>query len=312
MQERASKPYSGQGRAEGLPSKRRRKRQQGHLLIVSGMSGAGKTLALQTLEDIGYFCIDNLPPSLLPTLVARAQQGQRVAAVIDSRADEPLSEFISVLQQLRRQRVPIELLFLDCTDEMLIRRFKETRRPHPLARDRLSLHDAIAQERELLAPLREMADRVLDTALFRPQDLRGTIRSLYCEADAPAPLRLRLISFGYKYGIPADADLVFDVRFLRNPHYVPELHPLPGTDPAIRDYVLSDKQTQAFLSELERFLSHLLPQYQQEGKAYLTLGIGCTGGRHRSVVIADYLREWFAQQGYRVSVAHRDLERGEE
>jgi len=296
----------------GMVGKRSRKRRQGHLLIVSGMSGAGKTLALQTLEDIGYFCIDNLPPSLLPTLVARARRGQRVAVVIDSRADEPLSEFVNAFEQLRGDRVPAELLFLDCADEALIRRFKETRRPHPLANEQLSLPQAIAHERVLLAPLREKADRVLDTTLFRPQDLREAIRSLYREAGAPAPLRLRLISFGYKYGIPADADLIFDVRFLRNPHYTPNLQPLPGTDPAIRDYVLSDKQTQAFLCELERFLSHLLPQYQQEGKAYLTLGIGCTGGRHRSVVIADYLSEWFAQQGYRVSVEHRDLERGDE
>jgi UPF0042 nucleotide-binding protein len=300
-----------------MVGKRSRKRRQGHLLIVSGMSGAGKTLALQTLEDIGYFCIDNLPPSLLSTLVVRARQGQRVAAVIDSRADEPLSAFVNALEQLRGEHIPAELLFLDCADEVLIRRFKETRRPHPLANEgaaptALSLPNAIAHERALLAPLREKADRVLDTTLYRPQDLREAIRSLYREAGAPAPLRLRLISFGYKYGIPADADLVFDVRFLRNPHYMPNLQPLPGTDPAIRDYVLSDKQTQAFLSELERFLSHLLPQYQQEGKAYLTLGIGCTGGRHRSVVIADYLSEWFAQRGYRVSVEHRDLERGDE
>jgi UPF0042 nucleotide-binding protein len=312
MQKRASTQGSGQGSTAALPTKRSRTQRQGHLLIVSGMSGAGKTLALQTLEDIGYFCIDNLPPSLLPTLVKRVRGGQRVAAVIDSRADEPLSELADALQQMRRQRVPIELLFLECADEALIRRFKETRRPHPLTQHQLSLPEAIAQERELLAPLREQADRVLDTTHFRPQDLRGAIRSFYCEAGAPAPMRLRLISFGYKYGVPADADLVFDVRFLRNPHYVPELQPLPGTHPAVRDYVLSEKQTQLFLGELERFLSYMLPQYQQEGKAYLTLGIGCTGGRHRSVVIADYLKEWFAQQGYRVSVEHRDLERGEE
>ncbi|MEN3000646.1 MAG: RNase adapter RapZ [Armatimonadota bacterium] len=293
------------------------KKKQGRFVVLTGVSGAGKTLALQTLEDIGYFCIDNLPPSLLKTLMARVNQGQRVAVVVDTRADEPLLDAAQTIQDWRKQGIPVEVLFLDCADEALLRRFKETRRPHPLASGERQasstrLQDAIARERELLAPLRAIADRVLDTTLFRPHDLREAIRAMYREAGAPVPLRLRLVSFGYKYGLPADADLVFDVRFLRNPHYVPELHPRPGTDPAVQEYVLSDKQTQSFLAELERFLLHLLPQYQQEGKAYLTIGIGCTGGRHRSVVLADYLRDWFARQGYRVTVEHRDMERGGE
>ncbi|MCS7064963.1 MAG: RNase adapter RapZ [Fimbriimonadales bacterium] len=300
---------------------RGRHKAQGQLVVLTGVSGAGKTLALQTLEDMSYFCIDNLPPSMLETLTARVSAGRRVAVVVDTRSGEPLTNAVGVIERLRKRGTPLEVLFLDCADEALLRRFKETRRPHPLASGEFnyspfathdSLQGAIARERELLAPLREIADRTLDTTLFRPQDLREAIRAVYREADAPAPLRLRIVSFGYKYGVPADADLVFDVRFLRNPHYVPELKPRPGTDPAVRDYVLSDKQTQAFLAELERFLAHLLPQYQQEGKAYLTIGVGCTGGRHRSVVLADYLRDWFAQQGYRVTVEHRDLERGEE
>ncbi len=344
-----------------------RKKRRGRLVVLTGVSGAGKTLALQTLEDIGYFCIDNLPPSMLESLSARVKRGQRVAVVVDSRSDEPLTDAVQRVQQLRAHRIPVEVLFLDCADEVLLRRFKETRRPHPLdsrmgvpnsstgvspvqsglgilpikpdepeaqatqsglgilpikpdepeaqaTQKGISprLQDAIVRERDILAPLREIADRVLDTTLFRPQDLREAIRAMYSEADTPVPLRLRIISFGYKYGVPADADMVFDVRFLRNPHYVPDLQPRPGTDPAVRDYVLGDKGTQAFLAELERFLSHLLPQYQQEGKAYLTVGIGCTGGRHRSVVLADYLRDWFAQQGYRATVEHRDLERGDE
>ncbi|GBC94087.1 Nucleotide-binding protein [bacterium HR15] len=307
---------AGAGRSRHEPT--------GQLVVLTGLSGAGKTLALQTLEDIGYFCIDNLPPSMLAMLFTRAKRGQRVAVVVDARAGEPLTDAVQTIQRGRNQRIPVEVLFLDCADEVLLRRFKETRRPHPLANSEWrrvdsegrtaqgSLQDAITRERELLAPLREIADRTLDTTLFRPQDLREAIRAMYHEANAPAPLRLRIISFGYKYGIPADADLVFDVRFLRNPHYVPELQPRPGTDPAVQDYVLGDKQTQAFLAELERFLAHLLPQYRQEGKAYLTIGIGCTGGRHRSVVLANYLGEWFAQQGYRAAVEHRDLERGEE
>lgn len=300
------------------------KKRRGRLVILTGVSGAGKTLALQTLEDMGYFCVDNLPPSLLETLAARVKGGQRVAVVVDTRSGEPLADAAQAMQRLRAQHIPVEVLFLDCADETLLRRFKETRRPHPLANSEWwmtngerrtangPLQDAITRERELLAPLREIADRTLDTTLFRPQDLREAIRAMYREADAPAPMRLRIVSFGYKYGVPTDADLVFDVRFLRNPHYVPELKPRPGTDPAVQDYVLGDKQTQAFLAELERFLTHLLPQYQQEGKAYLTIGIGCTGGRHRSVVLADYLCDWFAQQGYRAMVEHRDLERGEE
>jgi UPF0042 nucleotide-binding protein len=293
--------------------------EQGRLVVLTGVSGAGKTLALQTLEDIGFFCVDNLPPSMLPSLIQRVQAGQSVAVVVDSRAGEPLTDAEALIERLRKQGLPIELLFLDCSDEVLLRRFKETRRPHPLLLARegaesptLSLQGAIAKEREWLAPLRAIADRVVDTTLFRPQDLREALRAIYREADAPAPLRVRILSFGYKYGLPTDADLVFDVRFLRNPHYVPDLQPRPGTDPAVRDYVLGDKGTQAFLAELERFLTHLLPQYQQEGKAYLTLAIGCTGGRHRSVVLADYLRHWFAQQGYRATVEHRDLERGED
>jgi len=296
-------------------------------MVLTGVSGAGKTLALQTLEDIGYFCIDNLLPSLLKTLTIRVKQGQRVAVVVDTRSGEPLTSAVQAIQHLRARHIPVQVLFLDCADEVLLRRFKETRRPHPLtSRDmeggqqekgvpallRYSLPHAIARERELLAPLREIADRVLDTTLFRPHDLREAMRAIAGEEDVPAPLRLRIVSFGYKYGIPTDADLVFDVRFLRNPHYVPELQPLTGTDSSVQDYVLSDKGTQAFLVELERFLTHLLPQYQQEGKAYLTIAIGCTGGRHRSVVLANYLCDWFTQQGYRATVEHRDLERGEE
>ncbi len=288
------------------------KKGRGRWIVLTGVSGAGKTLALQTLEDIGYLCIDNLLPSLLGSLKARVDEGQRVAVVIDTRAGEPLDEAAARIEQWRAGCCPIEVLFLDCADEVLLRRFKETRRPHPLAQQQTALTDAIERERALLAPLRAIADRVLDTTLFRPQELRSAIRALYREVGDHAPLRIRLISFGYKYGIPADADLVFDVRFLPNPHYVPELQPRPGTDPAVCDYVLSDAQTRRFIRQLKRFLKHLLPQYEQEGKAYLTIGIGCTGGRHRSVVLVDTLQKWFERQGYRVSVEHRDIERGEE
>ncbi len=284
----------------------------GRLVIVSGVSGAGKTLALQTLEDIGYFCIDNLPPSMLGALRERVATGQRVAVVVDTRSGEPLEDAEQTALQMRAEGAPVEVLFLDCADEVLVRRFKETRRPHPLANREPSLPKAIRTERALLAPLKAIADHTLDTTLFKPQDLREAIRSLYADSKAQAPLRVRIISFGFKYGVPADADLVFDVRFLRNPHYVPHLKPKPGTDAAVRDYVLGDAETQEFLETMRGFLEYLLPRYEREGKAYLTVGIGCTGGRHRSVVLSESLGQWFAERGYRAVVEHRDLGRGEE
>jgi len=283
----------------------------GRLVVLSGVSGAGKTLALQTLEDIGYFCIDNLPPSMLESLRERVLSGQRVAVVVDTRAGEPLERAEETLLEMKRDGLPAEILFLDCADEVLIRRFKETRRPHPLAGIEPSLPKAIRKERELLAPIKAIADQTLDTTLFRPQDLREAIRGLYGDAKAQSPLRVRVVSFGFKYGVPADADLVFDVRFLRNPHYVPSLKPKPGTDAAVREYVLGDAETQEFLETVRNFLSYLLPRYEREGKAYLTVGLGCTGGRHRSVVLGEELGAWFAAQGYRATVEHRDLARGE-
>jgi UPF0042 nucleotide-binding protein len=283
----------------------------GRLVVLSGVSGAGKTLALQTLEDIGYFCIDNLPPSMLESLRERVLSGQRVAVVVDTRAGEPLEHAEEALLEMKRDGLPAEILFLDCADEVLIRRFKETRRPHPLAGIEPSLPKAIRKERELLAPIKAIADQTLDTTLFRPQDLREAIRGLYGDTKAQSPLRVRVVSFGFKYGVPADADLVFDVRFLRNPHYVPNLKPKPGTDDAVREYVLGDAETQEFLETVRNFLSYLLPRYEREGKAYLTVGLGCTGGRHRSVVLGEELGAWFAAQGYRATVEHRDLARGE-
>lgn len=283
----------------------------GRLVLVSGVSGAGKTLALQTLEDIGYFCIDNLPPSMLGALRQRVAAGERVAVVVDTRAGEPLEDAEQTALQLRADGLPVEVLFLDCADEVLVRRFKETRRPHPLANREPSLPKAIRAERALLAPLKAIADHTLDTTLFKPQDLREAIRALYADTKAQSPLRVRIVSFGFKHGVPADADLVFDVRFLRNPHYVPRLKPKPGTHADVREYVLSDAETQEFLETMRNFLAYLLPRYEREGKAYLTVGIGCTGGRHRSVVLSEVLGQWFTEQGYRATVEHRDLARGE-
>ncbi|MFQ3611142.1 MAG: RNase adapter RapZ [Fimbriimonadales bacterium] len=289
------------------------KAEQAHaqLIVLTGVSGAGKTLALQTLEDIGYFCIDNLPPSLLPSLARQVSDaGTPTAVVVDTRGREPLEDAEQAILNLRADGVPVEVLFLDCSDEVLLRRFKETRRPHPLASVEPDLRQAIARERNLLAPLRAIADHALDTSLFRAGDLREVIRQLYDTSEAKSSLRVRVVSFGFKYGVPSDADLVFDVRFLRNPHYVPELQPRPGTDPEVCHYVLSDTETTTFIQQLQSFLSYLLPRYVQEGKAYLTIAIGCTGGRHRSVVLGNLFGEWVSQQGYRTTVEHRDIERG--
>lgn len=284
----------------------------GRLVVITGVSGAGKTLALQTMEDIGYFCIDNLPPSLLSRVRAYVESGKDVAVVVDTRAPEPLESAEQYLLQMKREGVPVEVLFLDCSDEVLLRRFKETRRPHPLASQAPDLRTALRKERELLAPLRAIADSVLDTTLFRPQDLRQEVRNRYGAGEQLPPLRVRILSFGFKYGVPADADLVFDVRFLRNPHYVPELQQLPGTEQKVRDYVLQDSETQQFLTTLQQFLEWLLPRYLREGKAYLAIAVGCTGGRHRSVVLGDVLGDWLREQGYRVSVEHRDVAREED
>lgn len=282
------------------------------LVVITGVSGAGKTLALQTMEDIGYFCIDNLPPSLLSQVRAYVESGKDVAVVVDTRSPEPLESAEQRLLQMKREGVPVEVLFLDCSDEVLSRRFKETRRPHPLASQAPDLRTALRKERELLAPLRAIADSVLDTTLFRPQDLRQEVRNRYGAGEQLPPLRVRILSFGFKYGVPADADLVFDVRFLRNPHYVPELQPLPGTEQKVRDYVLQDAETQQFLEILQNFLAWLLPRYLREGKAYLAIAVGCTGGRHRSVVLGDVLGDWLRAQSYRVSVEHRDVAREED
>jgi len=284
----------------------------GHLLVLTGVSGAGKTLALQTLEDIGYFCMDNLLPSMLKQVRVYAESCRDVAVVVDTRAQEPLELAEQSLLQMRTEGISVEVLFLDCADEVLLRRFKETRRPHPLASQVSDLRVALHKERALLAPIRAIADSVLDTTLFRAQDLREAVRARYSEQEGRVPMRTRVVSFGFKYGVPADADLVFDVRFLRNPHYVPNLQPLPGTDPAVREYVLQDAETQQFLETLRQFLSWLLPRYLREGKAYLTIAIGCTGGRHRSVVLSECLWQWLQQEGYRVVLEHRDVERGEE
>jgi UPF0042 nucleotide-binding protein len=280
-------------------------------IVLTGTSGAGKITAAHYFGDIGYYSVDNLPPRLLPELAesCRARKCDRALAVVDARAGASLRELPAVLEQLKANGTPAEVLYLDASDEVLVRRFKETRRPHPLfEQGRGSILDAIQAERTLLDEIRARADKVIDTSNLNPSELTAVLASVTGERSGPR-LLITVESFGFKHGLPIDADLVFDVRFLVNPHYVPELKPLTGRDPAVARYVHQDPLTEPFLKKMLDFISFSLPQYEREGKAYLTIAIGCTGGRHRSVTIAQDVANYLGGEGYRVSVFHRDADR---
>jgi UPF0042 nucleotide-binding protein len=277
------------------------------VVLITGMSGAGRSTALKALEDIGYEAVDNLPLKLLPALVREA--GNRPVAVgIDARTrDFAVASVIEELDALRGDPAfEVRLLFLDCEDEVLRRRFTETRRRHPLALDR-PVTDGILRERQLLAPLRDRADGVIDTSATAIGDLRRMLQA-GAGHEERAALVVFLVSFAYRNGLPRDADLVFDVRFLRNPHYVEGLRHRTGRDAEVRDYVEADPAFAPWFERLTAWLGPLLPRYEEEGKSYLTIAIGCTGGRHRSVTIAEKLSAWFAAQGRRAELRHRDIE----
>jgi UPF0042 nucleotide-binding protein len=282
-------------------------------VIVTGLSGAGKTLALDVFEDAGYFSVDNLPPQLVPTLVdlfrREGSKVERVAVVCDARGGEYFGEVEHMLGQLHDRAVTFSLVFLEASDEALVRRFEETRRRHPLAADG-SVIDAIRTERRILAPLRESANLIIDTAEMSIRDLRGRITAEIIQQGRQGQLVCSFVSFGFKYGIPIDADMLLDVRFLPNPFYDPALRPLTGLDAPVRDYVMGSAGIAEFLARLKPLLDFLLPQYAAEGKAHLTIGVGCTGGRHRSVTIAQHLADHYRQQGIAVVVRHRDIARG--
>jgi len=286
------------------------------VVVVTGLSGAGKSTALHALEDLGFFCIDNLPPVMAPEAVAVCGRGgvTRIALGMDVRVREFLGEMSRVLAQLG-DAAALRVLFLDASDEALLRRFNETRRPHPLARqghhqEAVALLESVAAERERLAPLRARADDVVDTTALSVHELRRAIIDRFGPSSGGAPpMSVRLVSFGFKYGAPMDADVVLDVRFLDNPHFVPALRPLPGTDDRVKGYVLANPETQGFVEHAEKLLAFSLPKYAREGKSYLTIAIGCTGGRHRSVVIAHELAERLG--GTNVTVYDRDLSRAE-
>lgn len=283
------------------------------LVVVTGLSGAGKSEAIKSLEDLGFFCVDNLPPALIPTfadlLVQTGGRVNRAALVIDVRGREFLDDAVSALRQLEAKGVPFQVLFLEASDEALVNRFKETRRRHPLAPGGRILA-GIEAERQRLEPLRGLAHRIVDTTGMTPRALRERLRAWY-GSGADTPLVVTILSFGFKHGIPLDVDLLVDVRFLPNPHYVPSLRERTGRDPQVVEYVLGWPVTQRFLQLFGGLLDFLLPQYVSEGKSSLTIGIGCTGGRHRSVVIADVFAARIAAQGFRVVTEHRDCDRPE-
>ena len=277
------------------------------------MSGAGKSQAIRCLEDLGFFCVDNLPPSLIPTFADLCAQSERridrVGLVMDVREGGFLDQVFDTLVVLRRAGHPVEVVFLDTSDEGLVRRFTESRRPHPLA-PHGSVLEGIRAERQLLARLKATADLVIDTTPLTIHELRKVLTSAFQpEAGPPARLAISLLSFGYKYGLPFDADLVFDVRFLPNPQFQSDLKDLTGRDPGVIAFLEAQPLTGQYLKAARDFLAFNLPHFMQEGKAYLTVAIGCTGGRHRSVYVADRLAEWIRGQGQEVAVRHRDRDR---
>jgi len=280
--------------------------------IITGLSGAGRSAAADVLEDLGCFVIDNLPPALISKVAELARDRDRparFALVVDVRSGEFMDDLAAALRDLRATGAQTTVLFLDASDETLVRRFDATRRPHPLA-DSGRISEGIARERELLEGLKGEADLVVDTSHLNVHELRDRLHELFRDDDAAAgSLQVSLLSFGYKHGVPLDVDLVFDCRFLPNPHWVETLRPLPGTDPAVRDYVLAQPEAVAFLDQLRGLFALLLPAFAREGKSYLSIGVGCTGGRHRSVVVAAELSRVLADLGYPARLLHRDLDR---
>jgi UPF0042 nucleotide-binding protein len=274
-------------------------------IILTGLSGSGKTVALNAFEDSGFFCVDNLPSQLITTFVnlcTKTPSLSKIAIGVDIRDRKFLTDFHGIIDSLRK-KIDLKILFLESTDETLIRRFKETRRPHPLGLK--DLKKAVLKEVELLEPIRKEADSIIDTSSMTPHQLRKHIIEAYLE-KGPKEMTIGLISFGYKYGVPSEADLLFDVRFLPNPYFIKELKELTGTSPKVRKFVLEKKDTKEFLEKLYPLLDHVIPLYKKEGKSYLTIGIGCTGGQHRSPAIVQEIEKKLKKQKLKTTLTHRD------
>ncbi len=291
-------------------AKRRGSLPHRELVILTGLSGSGKLSALKAFEDLGYYSVDNLPLELVPRfadLVRQSNEIERAALVVDVREGIRLDEFPHLLKRVRRV-LPTRVVFLEASDEALLRRFSETRRPHPLGRNNTVVKSILA-ERRRLDPIRNVADIVLDTTKFTVHDLRAHINAQFERNEGETNLTISSNSFGFKNGVPAEADLVFDVRFLPNPHFVPEFRRLTGRHPSVAKYVRDFPQTTEFLNKTTDLLKFLLPHYIKEGKSYLTVAFGCTGGQHRSVFIAEEMRKRLSAAGYRVKTSHRDMPR---
>ncbi|AEH45271.1 hypothetical protein Thein_1405 [Thermodesulfatator indicus DSM 15286] len=283
-------------------------------VIITGLSGSGKSTALRAFEDLGFFGVDNLPVELLPAfLEIKSKQIQsnlnlRFALVMDVREEGFVRSHREIFQRVKKEGYHLEILFLEASDEVLVSRFSQTRRPHPLA-PKLPLLEALKLEREIMAEVKEFADVVIDTSNFNVHQLRREIKERFGPRHDLSSLLVHLISFGFKYGVPPEAHLLFDVRFLPNPYFEPSLKPLSGLEPAVRDYVLRQEETKQFLALSEQYLKFLIPQYEREGKTYLVVAIGCTGGRHRSVAIAQEIGLMVKEWGWETIISHRDLEK---
>ncbi|MFZ0303061.1 MAG: RNase adapter RapZ [Terracidiphilus sp.] len=298
----------------GRPSTRnhRKKRQaRKELVIVTGISGAGKASALKAFEDLGFHCVDNLPLELLPQfseLVSKSTEVERAAIVVDVREGPTLDRLPEILIEVKKL-LPTRVVFLDAQDAVLVRRFSETRRPHPLGRAE-TVARSIVEERQLLDPIRNVADTLVDTSNFNVHELRAHIQTRFGQEEETKQLLVSCLSFGFKNGVPLDADMVFDVRFLPNPHFVPEFRKKTGLDPKVAAYVRGFPQSKEFLTRVTEMMLYLLPHYVEEGKSYLTVAFGCTGGQHRSVMMAEEVKKRLAKAGYRVKALHRDMVKG--
>jgi UPF0042 nucleotide-binding protein len=284
-----------------------RPRSRNELVVITGMSGSGKASVLKAFEDLGYYCVDNLPIELIPRFAELSVNSEieKTALVVDIREGNQLRKLPGLLKSLKKS-IDTKVIFLEASDDVLIRRFSETRRPHPLGKS-TTVPQAIATEREALLGIRGAADFIIDTSKFNVHDLRAHSIDKFRHKRSDTAIAVSCVSFGYKHGVPQDCDLLFDVRFLPNPHFIPELRPFTGKHPKVAKYVMSFPQTREFIQRISKLLIYLLPHYVREGKSYLTIGFGCTGGQHRSVMIAEAVRKRLAAAKYDVSVTHRDI-----
>jgi UPF0042 nucleotide-binding protein len=293
-----------------LKVKTRAKQDSKRLVILTGLSGSGKSTVLKAFEDMGFYCVDNMPVELIPIFAELHAAGEgdfsRAALLVDAREGAQLQKLPGLLMHLRKDH-PISLVFLEAHDDALLRRYSETRRPHPLGKD-YSVRESLLHERELMAPIRKLADVVIDSTQFNVHELRNFVTRRFKSPDRH-PMLISVVSFGYKYGVPVDADLIFDVRFLPNPHFVPALRKFTGRDAKVRRFIRSFPQTGEFLRRMESLLAYLMPHYIDEGKSYLTIAFGCTGGKHRSVMLAEAIKTALEKRKYATKVFHRDIDK---